>query len=130
MQSIEDKILSSIKKCGIVPRYSKADVSYASMPDGRRLSETVEGYVAIIFQHECDHLDGILYTDRADTVFVSQSWADERSGFGDLPACGSHIPHSPSGFRRYAPTSLSPRRRGPAKHRMASRAFGPLALFH
>lgn len=69
MQSIEDKILSSIKKCRIVPRYSKADVSYASMPDGRRLSETVEGYVAIIFQHECDHLDGILYTDRADTSF-------------------------------------------------------------
>ena len=66
---------------GIVPRYTKADISYASLPDGRRLHETVEGYTAIIFQHECDHLDGILYTDRADTVFISQSWADERAGF-------------------------------------------------
>ena len=66
---------------GIVPRYTKADISYASLPDGRRLHETVEGYTAIIFQHECDHLDGILYTDRADSVFVSLSWAKERAGY-------------------------------------------------
>ncbi len=35
---------------------------------GRR-SERVEGFTARIFQHECDHLDGILYTDRADTLY-------------------------------------------------------------
>ena len=27
-------------------------------------SEIIEGYKAIVFQHECDHLDGILYVDR------------------------------------------------------------------
>jgi hypothetical protein len=32
--------------------------------------DTVHGFTAVIFQHECDHLDGILYTDRADSVFV------------------------------------------------------------
>ena len=66
---------------GYVPRWTKADISYASLPDGTRISETVSGFTAIIFQHECDHLDGILYTDRADTVFVSTSWASERAGY-------------------------------------------------
>ncbi|WP_177764385.1 peptide deformylase [Flavobacterium sp. I3-2] len=32
--------------------------------DGAIHSETVEGYVAVIFQHEIDHLNGILFTDR------------------------------------------------------------------
>ena len=40
----------------------------------KRVSEKVEGFTAVIFQHECDHLDGILYTDKADTVFVVPSF--------------------------------------------------------
>ena len=40
-------------------------------PDGKPVTERVEGYTAIIFQHECDHLDGILYTDRADSVWTN-----------------------------------------------------------
>ena len=66
---------------GIVPRYSKVHVSYLDPATGNRVSETVEGYTAIIFQHECDHLNGRLYIDRADSVFVSESWAAERKGF-------------------------------------------------
>lgn len=31
----------------------------------RCVQDTIHGYTARIFQHECDHLDGILYTDRA-----------------------------------------------------------------
>ena len=54
---------------GIVPRSSTAHISYLT-PEGTPVSEQVDGYSAIIFQHECDHLDGILYTDRADSVFV------------------------------------------------------------
>ena len=34
------------------------------------VTDTVRGFTAVIFQHETDHLDGILYTDRADSVFV------------------------------------------------------------
>ena len=26
-------------------------------------AETLCGFTAVIFQHECDHLDGILYTE-------------------------------------------------------------------
>jgi peptide deformylase len=29
-------------------------------------TETIEGFTAVIFQHEIDHLDGILYIDRME----------------------------------------------------------------
>lgn len=32
----------------------------------RLREETVEGFTAVIFQHEIDHLDGILFTDRIE----------------------------------------------------------------
>ena len=32
--------------------------------DGRRIERDAEGFHATVFQHEYDHLDGILYTDR------------------------------------------------------------------
>ena len=58
---------------GLVTRNSLVHISYADKDSGHRISETVQGYSAVIFQHECDHLDGILYTDKADTVFVVPS---------------------------------------------------------
>ena len=65
---------------GVVRRYPKVQISYVK-PDGTPVTEQVEGYSAVIFQHECDHLDGILYTDRADTVYVNEAWAAERADF-------------------------------------------------
>ena len=65
---------------GVVKRAPKVQISYLQA-DGTPVTEQVEGYSAIIFQHECDHLDGILYTDRADTVFVNEAWAAERQAF-------------------------------------------------
>ena len=68
---------------GIVPRSSVAHISYVPL-DGRacprpdkggcceRVHERIEGFTAVIFQHECDHLDGILYTSRADSLFVAE----------------------------------------------------------
>lgn len=66
---------------GMVPRYSKVDISYANLESGKRQKETIDGYTAIIFQHETDHLDGILYIDRADTVYTDKAWAAEREAF-------------------------------------------------
>lgn len=66
---------------GMVPRHEQVVVSYYDRALGKRVSELVDGYTAIIFQHECDHLDGILYTDRADTVFVNEAWLEERAAF-------------------------------------------------
>lgn len=72
---------------GLVPRYSAVKVSYIHPETLEPRTETVEGYTAIIFQHECDHLEGILYIDKADTVFVSESWVQERQNFNyDRPS--------------------------------------------
>ena len=68
---------------GIVPRSSVAHISYLPLdghtcprPDkggcSGRVHERIEGFTAVIFQHECDHLDGILYTSRADSLFVAE----------------------------------------------------------
>ena len=66
---------------GLVPRYTDVIVSYIHPETLLPQRDTVHGYTAVIFQHECDHLDGRLYIDRADTVFVSPSWVAERSRF-------------------------------------------------
>lgn len=36
---------------------------------GKPIKVKAEGWLARIFQHEIDHLDGVLYTDRATRVF-------------------------------------------------------------
>lgn len=54
---------------GIVPRYREVKITYSRVvSDGsgvsvRDTTETIIGFTAVIFQHECDHLDGVLYTD-------------------------------------------------------------------
>jgi peptide deformylase len=55
---------------GIVSRYQSVLVSYINPNTLQPQKDTVHGFTAVIFQHECDHLDGILYTDRADSVYV------------------------------------------------------------
>jgi peptide deformylase len=48
---------------GVVPRYRR--LRYAGFDEqGRRFERVVEGFHARVVQHECDHLDGILYPMR------------------------------------------------------------------
>lgn len=54
---------------GNVARKEFAAVSYADPAGLERRREVVSGYVARIFQHEVDHLAGILYTDRTGEVW-------------------------------------------------------------
>jgi len=54
---------------GNVPRYESIVVSYWDPATRERRSETVSGYTARIFQHETDHLEGILYTDRTSDIY-------------------------------------------------------------
>ena len=58
---------------GDVMRSTEIVIEYTDMEqlEGRRgscpmpvIRDTVKGFTAVIFQHETDHLDGILYTDR------------------------------------------------------------------
>jgi len=48
---------------GQVPRFTRVRVE-AWGGDGRRLSFAAEGFHARVVQHECDHLDGVVYLDR------------------------------------------------------------------
>ena len=48
---------------GVVPRSKR--VRYTGIdPAGKPIDRTVEGFHARVVQHECDHLDGILYPQR------------------------------------------------------------------
>ena len=48
---------------GRVPRASSVTVRYANR-DGQNRTETFEGYVARVVQHELDHLEGKIFLDR------------------------------------------------------------------
>lgn len=48
---------------GAVPRFTH--IRYSGLaPDGSRIERVAEGFHARVAQHECDHLDGILYPQR------------------------------------------------------------------
>jgi len=48
---------------GLVRRHSWVRLEHMSA-DGQLVSERAEGANAVLWQHEIDHLDGILYVDR------------------------------------------------------------------
>jgi peptide deformylase len=48
---------------GLVPRFMR--LRYEGLtPEGERIAREVDGFHARVVQHECDHLDGILYPQR------------------------------------------------------------------
>jgi peptide deformylase len=53
---------------GHVERFEKLTLRYLNRK-GERCEMKPEGYFARVFQHEIDHLDGILYTDKAIDTF-------------------------------------------------------------
>lgn len=50
---------------GRVPRHEVIDIAFQTRL-GELRSMRLEGFVARIFQHEFDHIEGIVFTDRAD----------------------------------------------------------------
>lgn len=60
---------------GVVPRFS--ELAYTGFdPQGRRIERVATGFHARVVQHECDHLDGILYPMRVQDF--------SRFGFTDV----------------------------------------------
>ena len=48
---------------GVVPRFAR--IRYTGFdPAGQPIEREAEGFHAVVVQHECDHLDGILYPTR------------------------------------------------------------------
>jgi peptide deformylase len=56
--SVPDRREEVLRSQEIIIEYATADEPEISVRD------TVRGFTAVIFQHEIDHLDGLLYTDR------------------------------------------------------------------
>lgn len=53
-----------------VPRYKSIKVSYYD-DNAIKHEETLDGFIAHVFQHETDHLNGVLFVDRVED---SKSW--------------------------------------------------------
>ena len=52
---------------GMVPRFKRIRVNYIST-DGTQHNQAFDVYLARVIQHECDHLDGIIYLDRMGSM--------------------------------------------------------------
>jgi peptide deformylase len=52
---------------GLVPRYREIEVEYTDM-NAKIKQQVLTDFVARIFQHELDHLDGVLFIDRLETM--------------------------------------------------------------
>ena len=67
---------------GMVPRFTH--IRYKALaPDGTAFECEAKGFHARVVQHECDHLDGILYPMRMDDL-STLGYADEM-GRNELP---------------------------------------------
>jgi len=64
MQKVPEGDLSFDER-GFVMRHYAVQIEYQNL-DGQTISEVLEGFTSVIFQHERDHLDGILLTDRIE----------------------------------------------------------------
>lgn len=67
----EEGCLSVPDQCGIVERPMKVTVR-ATDRNGTEYTVTGEGFLARAFCHEIDHLDGILYTDKAQRMLTPE----------------------------------------------------------
>ena len=52
---------------GKVPRYKSLQITYQTL-DGSEVTLDAQGDQAVLLQHECDHLDGILYPMRMEDL--------------------------------------------------------------
>ncbi|HEX6136735.1 MAG TPA: peptide deformylase [Casimicrobiaceae bacterium] len=70
---------------GRVPRYNHVRLTFTTLA-GATQTRTARGYHAMLLQHECDHLDGILYpmrmADLRDLAFVSEIMPKGQDFFG------------------------------------------------
>jgi peptide deformylase len=68
---------------GVVPRYTKLRYTGFDI-EGNPIERVAEGFHARVVQHECDHLDGILYPQRMTDM--------SRFGFNEELFPGEEIP--------------------------------------
>jgi len=70
----EGEFLSDNEGCLSVPEYRSDVVRFSQIQvegvdrDGRPLSFAADGYLAVVLQHEIDHLQGVLFIDRISAL--------------------------------------------------------------
>jgi peptide deformylase len=70
IEFLDDEMVDGWEGClsvpglrGVVPRYRR--IRYRGLDaEGRRFERVAEDFHARVVQHECDHLDGVLYPQR------------------------------------------------------------------
>jgi len=72
----EEGCLSLPKIFGTVSRSKKINLKYYDL-DGNLQREKLKGFDAVVLQHEVDHLDGILFIDRAEKINQGQEILDD-----------------------------------------------------
>jgi peptide deformylase len=80
-ETVEDQeaCLSIPHLYGDVPRHVAIRVE-ALDRSGRNLKLELEGFAARVFQHEIDHLDGILFTDRVSGFDKLYRFEEDKTG--------------------------------------------------
>lgn len=61
---------------GLVPRHQAIKVRYTTQ-DNDITEIEYTGFIARVFQHECDHLDGIVFIDRVEStheIMMEKEW--------------------------------------------------------
>ena len=74
IKPLSDEVETAMEGClsipsmmGEVPRYTHIRYSALDL-DGNRIEREAHGFHARVVQHECDHLDGILYPQRIENM--------------------------------------------------------------
>lgn len=67
----EEGCLSLPKIFGLVKRAKKIHLKYQDL-NGEVHKEKIKGFSAVVIQHEVDHLNGILFIDRAEKITEGQ----------------------------------------------------------
>jgi len=67
---------------GLVPRYKHVRLHAVDL-NGNEVEKEVSGYHARVLQHECDHLDGLLYPMRMDDL-SSFGYSEEMTSIENL----------------------------------------------
>ena len=85
---LSDRVTRTVEGClsvarmrGVVERAAHVRVEFLDR-FGRAWSYELIGFPAVVVQHECDHLDGVVYVDRADPVTLA--FLDEYERYGAL----------------------------------------------
>ena len=94
-EPIWERCLSLPGLYGKVPRFTRIRADYTTL-DGQAVSFDVKGFHAMLVQHECDHLDGVLYPMRMEDL-SRFGFVDEITGGGAIPLLSRRVRRLDSG---------------------------------